>query len=108
MLHPLCVIAAVLPSLLADPAPAQTRSVRDTATAYGARLNAKGLPANTNPNRVNSRVDSRINNRLAVRSERYRPDNTDNPTAAFTAAQDDKSRSAPVIAPAPSQGEEAP
>jgi hypothetical protein len=99
---PLFVIAAVLTNFLASPAPGQTRSVRDTETAYGARLNAKGLPANTNQTRANSRIDSRINNRLALRIERYRPDNTDNPTAALQAAQDDKSRSAPVIAPAQS------
>ena len=105
-LSSLFVVAAVLTNLLASPAPGQTRSVRDTATAYGARLNAKGLPANTNQNRSSSRVDSRINNRLALRIERYRPDNTDNPTAALRAAQDDKSRSAPVIEP--TQGDEAP
>lgn len=97
-ISPLSRAMIVLLGLVPASASAQTRSVRDTATAYGARLNAKGLPADKNPNRVNSRVDSRINNRLALRVERYRPDNTDNPTAAFQAAQTDKSRTAPVIA----------
>lgn len=35
----------------------QTRSVRDTATAYAARLNARGLPANTNPARQRLRPE---------------------------------------------------
>lgn len=92
-------VALALAGLAAGSAPAQTRSIRDTATAYGARLNARGQPADLNPNRVNSRVDNRTNNRLALRIERYRPDSSDNPTAAFQAIQDDKSRSAPVIVP---------
>ena len=83
----------------AAPSLAQTRSVRDTATAYGARLNARGLPANTNPARVNNRVPSRIENRLSLRIERYRPEASTNPTAAFQAATSDGSRTAPVIAP---------
>lgn len=82
----------------AAPVTAQTRSVRDTATAYGARLDARGVPANLNPNRVNSRINSRIDKRLALRIERYRPNSTANPTAAFAAPQDDRSRTAPVIA----------
>jgi hypothetical protein len=99
----LLFVALALSALVATPAASQTRSVRDTATAYGARLDAKGRPANTNTNRINSRIDSRINSRLALRIERYRPDSTDNPTAAFQATQDDKSRAAPVIAPPQSQ-----
>ncbi|WP_019517857.1 hypothetical protein [Sphingomonas sp. Mn802worker] len=75
-------------------------SVRATATAYGARLNAKGLPANTNPTRINNRISSRLDNRLSLRIERYRLEASANPTAAFQAATtDDKSRTAPVIAP---------
>lgn len=81
------------------PASAQTRSVRDTATAYGARLNARGLPANTNPARVNNRIPSRLDSRLSLRIERYRPEASANPTAAFQTQTDDKSRTAPVIAP---------
>ena len=91
----------VLLSLAPEPLSAQTRSVRDTATTYGVRLNAKGQPANLNSNRINSRVDSRIPNRLALRIERYRPDSTENPAAAFQAVRDDKSRAALVIAPQP-------
>ncbi|WP_298808771.1 hypothetical protein [uncultured Sphingomonas sp.] len=66
-------VATLAPGILAD---AQTRSVRDTATAYGARLNAKGEPANLNPNRINNRVNSRLDTRLSLRIERYRPDST--------------------------------
>lgn len=89
------VAALALPAL----AHAQTRSVRDTATTYGARLDAKGAPAAFSQNRVNNRVNSRIDNRLSLRIERYRPDATANPTAAFQARPDDKSRATPVIAP---------
>lgn len=79
---------------------AQTRSIRDTTTAYGARLNAKGLPANTDPARINNRISSRLDNRLSLRIERYCPEASANPTAAFQAATtDDYSRTAPVIAP---------
>ena len=78
---------------------AQTRSVRDTATAYGARLNAKGQPANINPARINSRVASRIDNRLNLRIERYRPEATADPGAAFRTTMNDKTRATPVIAP---------
>lgn len=78
---------------------AQTRSVRDTATAYGACLDAKGLPANTNPARINNRIPSRLENRLSLRIERYRPEASANPTAAFQATTNDKSRIAPMIAP---------
>lgn len=78
---------------------AQTRSVRDTATAYGARLDAKGVPTNTNPARINNRIPSRLENRLSLRIERYRPEASANPTAAFQATTDDKSRTAPMIAP---------
>lgn len=62
---------------------AQTRSARDTATAYGARLNAKGEPANLNSNRINNRVNSRLDTRLSLRVERYRSDSTSNPATAF-------------------------
>lgn len=89
------VAAAALPSAAA----AQTRSIRDTATAYGARMTSKGQPAALNQNRINSRVNNRIDNRLSLRIERYRPDSTANPTAAFQTKPDDKSRTAPVIAP---------
>lgn len=67
---------------------AQTRSVRDTATAYGARLNAKGLPADFNERRVNSRIASRVDTRLSLRVERYRPGSTNNPSSAYEKLQD--------------------
>ena len=74
------------------PASAQSRSARDTATAYGARLNAKGEPANLNPSRINDRVNSRLDTRLSLRVERYRPDSTNNPTAAFAVRPADNAR----------------
>lgn len=94
------IAALVATAAVAGAAAAQTRSVRDTATAYGARLNARGAPANSNPNRISNRVDNRINGRVALRIERYRPDSTENPTAAFATPQDDRSRITPVITPA--------
>lgn len=82
---------------------AQTRSSRDATTVYGARLNAKGQPVGLNQARVNGRINSRLDNRLSLRIEHYRSDDTNNPTAAFRAKQDDKSRSAPITAPTFSQ-----
>ena len=78
---------------------AQTRSANDTATAYGARLTAKDRPADLNENRLDNRINSRLDNRLSLRIERYRPDSTSNPTVAYSATQNDKSRVTPVIAP---------
>jgi hypothetical protein len=89
------IIALATPAallLLGLPASAQTRSVRDTATAYGTRLNAKGEPANLNPNRINTRVNSRLETRLSLRVERYRPDSTNDPAAAFAVRQTDNAR----------------
>lgn len=73
-------------------AAAQTRTVRDTATAYGARLNAKGEPANLNPARINNRINSRLDTRLSLRIERYRPDSVADPTAAFAVKSTDNAR----------------
>lgn len=78
---------------------AQTRSIRDTATAYGARLNAKGQPANLNPARINSRIASRIDSRINLRIERYRPEATADPGTAFRSTMVDKTQKAQVIAP---------
>lgn len=83
----------------ATPSFAQTRSPRQTATAYGARLNAKGQSANLNTARVNNRIASRIDTRLDLRIERYRPEAASDPTSAFKSTTNDKSRSTPVIAP---------
>ena len=71
---------------------AQTRSVRDTSTAYGARLNARGEPAHLNPNRINNRVNSRLETRLSLRVERYRPSSVPDPAAAFAARPTDNAR----------------
>lgn len=90
-------IAVVATFVIAAPsfgtaANAQTRTARDTATAYGARLNAKGEPANLNPNRINSRVNSRLETRLSLRVERYRPNSTNDPATAFAVRPTDNVR----------------
>ena len=61
----------------------QPRAVRDPATAYGARLNAKCEPANLNWSRINNRINSRLETRLSLRIERYQPDSVANSVAAF-------------------------
>lgn len=86
----LAAIAATMS--LGVPAAAQTRSARDTATAYGARLDAKGEPADLNPNRLNNRINNRLDTRLSLRVERYRPDSTEDPAAAFAARPTDNTR----------------
>lgn len=90
--HIIALATPVALLLSGFPASAQTRSARDTTTAYGARLNAKGEPANLNPNRINARVNSRIGTRLSLRIERYRPDSTNDPAAAFAVRQTDNAR----------------
>ena len=84
-------------------ATAQTRSM-SYVTAYGARLTAKGLPSGADQRRTSNRIANRIDTRLSLRIERYRPANTDNPTAAFQATQNDKSRTAPIPV-TPQQGD---
>lgn len=79
----LCVAASAV---------AQTRTVRDTATAYGARLDAKGEPADLNQNRYNNRINSRLDTRVKLRIERYRLDSVNDPTATFAAKITDNSR----------------
>ncbi len=79
-------------SLLGTAAGAQTRSARDTATAYGARLNAKAESADHNPNRINNRLNSRLDTRLSLRIERYRPNSTNDPAAAFAVRPTDNTR----------------
>ena len=71
---------------------AQTRTARDTATAYGARLDAKGEPAGLNQNRNNNRINSRLETRLRLRIERYQPDSMADPTAAFATQVTDNAR----------------
>ncbi|MBP2513748.1 hypothetical protein [Sphingomonas sp. PvP018] len=77
---------------LATAATAQTRNARDTATAYGARLNAKGEPAGLNQNRNNNRINSRLDTRLKLRIERYQPDSVIDPTGAFATQVNDNAR----------------
>lgn len=84
------VACAILP--LGTPADAQTRSTRDTATTYGARLDAKGEPANLNPNRINNRINNRLDARLDLRVERYRPQSSNDPAAAFAVRPTDNAR----------------
>jgi len=86
---PAAVAAILLPGISAG---AQTRSVRDTVTAYGARLDARGEPANLNPNRVNNRINSRLDTRLSLRIERYRPDINNDPATAFAVRPTDNAR----------------
>lgn len=88
----IAILAATSTLLLDSAVSAQTRTVRDTATAYGARLNAKGEPAGLNPNRINNRVNSRIDARLSLRIERYRPDSTTNPAATYAVRPTDNAR----------------
>lgn len=80
----IAILAAMSGASLAS---AQTRGARDNNTAYGARIDAKGEPATLNPKRINSRVKSRLQSRLSLRVERYRPDNAQNPIAAFATGQ---------------------
>lgn len=89
---------------VASPGVAQTRTVRETATAYGARLTARNEPADANALRINNRVRSRIENRISLRIERYKPGNEADPTAAFSRTPTDGTRAAPIIA-SPSQAD---
>ncbi|WP_203310506.1 hypothetical protein [Sphingomonas beigongshangi] len=74
----------LLSTLCVIPAAAQTtRTARDTATAYGARLTTPGDPTKPlNQRRVNNRLDNRISNRLSLRIERYRVGAEADPLAA--------------------------
>ncbi len=83
---------AITASSLGTVVGAQTRTARDTTTAYGARLNAKGEPTNLNPKRINNRVNSRLETRLSLRVERYRTDSTNSPAAAFAVKSTDNTR----------------
>lgn len=75
---------------------AQTRSTRDTATAYGARLTADAATVPVNRHRVNNRLNNRLNNRISLRIERYAPTVAANPGAAFTTSRDDGTHVNPV------------
>ena len=92
---------AIAPFSLGSAANAQSRTMRDIATAYGARLNAKGEPANLNPSRINNRVNSRLDWRLSVRVERYRPNSFSDPAAAFAVQPMNNAQVRPETAPSP-------
>ena len=77
---------------LATAAVAQTRTAHDTATAYGARLDATGEPAGLNQNRNNNRINSRLETRLRLRIERYQPNSMADATAAFATQVNDNAR----------------
>lgn len=91
------VLVAIATVTISTTGQAQTHSLREAATTYGARLTAKGQPANLNENRINNRVISRIDSRISLRIERYRPDSSNNPTAAYEKPLDDGSRAAPKL-----------
>ncbi|WP_375391572.1 hypothetical protein [uncultured Sphingomonas sp.] len=92
------------------PAGAQTtNTVRSTKEAYGVRLNANGEPADLNPLRVNNRLATRVNGRLDLRVQRYRVNNSADPTAAYRAPLDDGSRRAlPALVKPPPVDEDQP
>lgn len=79
-------------------ASAQSRTIRGTATAYGARLNARGEVQNLNPARINNRVNNRVSNRIRLRIERFVPDDSLNPTSAYRVPIDDGVRRPLIIA----------
>lgn len=78
------------------PAAAQTRSTRDTTTAYGARLTADTALAAANRHRVNNRLNNRLNNSINLRIERYTPTIATDPGTAFTVSHDDGTRTSPI------------
>jgi hypothetical protein len=88
----IAIFAATGILLLDTAVGAQTHTVRDTATAYGARLNAKGEPAGLNPNRINSRANNRVETRLSLRIERYRPDSITYPATTYSVQPTDNAR----------------
>lgn len=92
MKRQLTVICLAL--LTATSAHAQTTtSVKSTRDAYGVRLDAKAQPNDVNAARVNSRVD----NRLSLRLERYRVGQTADPTVGYRVRTDDGARTAPIM-----------
>ena len=83
-------------------ASAQTATTQSSIReAYGARLTGKAVDDTGQANRrLDTRVNSRVNGRLATRAERYRTNV--NPVQALAALTNDGSRTAPrMIAPVP-------
>lgn len=85
-------LAAIVMATLPSGVVAQRRSARDTATTYGARLDAKGAPADLNPNRINNRINNRLETRIAFRIDRYRSGSVTDSTAALTVQPTDNAR----------------
>lgn len=73
----------------AEPGNAQTRSTKETARAYGARLTADSVAGASNSLRVNNRVSSRIENRINLRIQRYNATRAADPGATFSISRDD-------------------
>lgn len=73
----------------AAPGDAQTRSTKETAKAYGARLTADSVAGASNPLRVSNRVSSRIENRINLRIQRYNATRAADPGATFSVSRDD-------------------
>jgi hypothetical protein len=97
------LIACTLLSLPATAA-AQTGAQNSAQAAYGTRVTTSSqtaAPISVSSRRLNTRINSRINTRV----ERAQPGNAD-PTAAFTAAQQEQTRqAAPVPVPQVEDGE---
>lgn len=71
------------------PVDAQTRSTKETARAYGARITADSVAGTSNPLRVNNRVSGRIENRINLRIQRYNATRGADPGATFSVSRDD-------------------
>lgn len=93
-------------AIMSVPALAQTATTRSSVReAYGARLTGKAVEDTDEANRrLSTRIDNRVNGRLATRIERYRA-NVD-PTQALVAPTDDGSRTARTIDPVPQAEDE--
>lgn len=82
--------AIILPFLLlltAGTGAAQTTSVQSTVEAYGARLNNPSEPTKPlNARRYNNRIDSRLDNRISLRIERFRIGSPMDPLASIRSA----------------------
>lgn len=106
---PVCYTAGMkrlIPGLacvvLSGPALAQTATTQSSVReAYGARLTGKAVDDTGQANRrLDTRIDSRVNGRLATRIERYQV-NVD-PTRALVAPTDNSAKIAPrTIEPVP-------
>ena len=99
MKQTLSLAALLLTAVAPTSVSAQTRTARQTATAYGARLNAKAEPQALNQARWNNRINSRLDTRIGLRIERFRVGSAADPVAAYKAPTDDRSRAATIVTP---------